>query len=170
MPPKQLEMESCNVGYISKLNYGWYAFINICYTVHSYQYCRTSKLSELIGLKERFHPKLKTFYKLQLCLHNQQFVLFLHKTDHNISDSISGPELTHPEARTAPSIASTSPSRDRTLPKLFYAQTLIGNSPPWEEKNHERTKTILQCYIIKLHHLQSLHLHSEKLYYKSMRF
>ena len=54
-------------------------------------------------LKEGVHPKMKTSEKLQFCLHNQPIVLFFLKTVPNPSGSISGPELTHPEASTSPS-------------------------------------------------------------------
>ena len=46
---------------------------------------------------------MRTSEKLQFCLHNQPIVLFFLKTVPNPSGSISGPELTHPEASTSPS-------------------------------------------------------------------
>ena len=67
---------------------------------------QVQKQSKVVAfLKEGFHQKFKTSDKLQLCLYNQPFVLFFSKTVPNFSGSISGPELTYPEASTLPSMS-----------------------------------------------------------------
>jgi hypothetical protein len=69
-----------------------YMFIYKDVSMHKYKY-----------VKEGFHQKFKTSDKLQFCLYNQPFISFFSKTVPNFSGSISGPELTHPEASTSPS-------------------------------------------------------------------
>ena len=107
--------------------------ISLAYGIYV-QLKTTIYLGPMLYFKEGFHQKLKTSDTLQFCLQNHLFVLFFSKSVLNFSGSISGPELTHPEASTSPSGSQYYTIRCPVLhhpgPVLHHPQPVLHHPQP----------------------------------------